>query len=93
MEDADVIYACSSIDDSIYSLLDVFPHSVILAASELKVECDFEHRGEEGRSFVAVAIALVSDLRRVHWLNCYVTKCPRLHRKCDSAIDKKHLHS
>ena len=53
---------------SIYSLLDVFPHSVILAASELKVECDFEHGGEEGRSFVAVAIALVSDLRRVHWL-------------------------
>ena len=66
----------------LYSLLDVFPHSVILAASELKVECDFEHGGEEGRSFVAVAIALVSDLRRVHWLNCYVTKCPRLHRKC-----------
>ena len=71
---------------SAYSLLDVFPHSVILAASELKVECDFEHGGEEGRSFVAVAIALVSDLRRVHWLNCYVTQ-----RKCDSAIDKKHL--
>ena len=74
----------------------MFPHSVILAASELKVECDFEHGGEEGRSFVAVAIALVSDLRRVHWLKCYVTKCPSLPDSTANVIQlliNKHLQN